>query len=202
MKTVGRTLFAHVLLWSMIMNKCLIMIMAASHNNIQHHYLHYRAAFVARPHSGVAHRSKSSAVRRIRPEVASSENERSRNRGIRNTMISRMSSGQSDPALEFVHGPTNVTVVLLGCLHGSSSSALDVERVMMRPADSEFESGSMPHQNQNYPHPHPQYNNNTTDVLVLELCAARFADLQRYMTSRTAARMSSTTTTDTATRRS
>eukprot|EP00978_Attheya_sp_CCMP212_P007677 scaffold17821_cov35-Attheya_sp.AAC.1 len=199
MKTVGRTLFAHVLLWSMIMNKCL-MIMAASHNNIQHHC---RAAFVARSHSGVAHcssKSKNSAGRLV---FHGTEKERSRNRGIRNTMISRMSLGQSDPALEFVHGPTNVTVILLGCLHGSSSSALDVERVMMRPADSEFESGSMPHQNQNHPHPHPQpQHNNTTDVLVLELCAARFADLQRYMTSRTAARISSTTTTDTATRRS
>eukprot|EP00978_Attheya_sp_CCMP212_P025084 scaffold80013_cov75-Attheya_sp.AAC.1 len=59
------------------------------------------------------------------------------------------------------------------------------------------------HQNQNL-HPHPQHNMNTnTDVLVLELCcAARFADLQQYMTSWTSARMSSTKITDTATRKS
>lgn len=58
------------------------------------------------------------------------------------------------PFLEIHHPETNATVVLVGCLHGSSSSAKDVEQVL---------------------------NAEPTDVVVLELCPTRFKDLMKYM---------------------
>ena len=54
--------------------------------------------------------------------------------------------------VELIDPDTKVNVVLLGCLHGSSSSSDDVQRII---------------------------NAEPTDAVVLELCATRFADLRR-----------------------
>jgi hypothetical protein len=57
-------------------------------------------------------------------------------------------------AVELLDSSTGVQIVLLGCFHGSRSSAMDVERALIA-------------------HSSP------CDVIVLELCAQRFADLRR-----------------------
>jgi hypothetical protein len=56
--------------------------------------------------------------------------------------------------LEIIDPRTNATVVLVGCLHGASSSAKDVEIVL---------------------------NEKPTDVVVLELCPTRYKDLMKYV---------------------
>jgi len=56
-------------------------------------------------------------------------------------------------AVELIDPETGCHVVLLGCFHGSQSSAVDVERYLST--------------------------SSLTDVVVLELCASRFADLRR-----------------------
>jgi hypothetical protein len=60
-------------------------------------------------------------------------------------------------SVELTDHETGCSVVLLGCFHGSRSSAADVKDALL------FSST----------------NNETTDVVVLELCAKRFADLRR-----------------------
>jgi len=60
------------------------------------------------------------------------------------------------PYLEIHHSPTNTQIILLGCLHGSTSSAKDVEHLLY-------------------------YSQPQTDVVVLELCPARYKDLIKYM---------------------
>mmetsp|Transcript_7986 Transcript_7986/g.10148 ORF Transcript_7986/g.10148 Transcript_7986/m.10148 type:complete len:504 (-) Transcript_7986:102-1613(-) len=58
--------------------------------------------------------------------------------------------------LEFIDPKTNATIVLVGCLHGSSSSAKDVQSMLCGDKSS------------------------YTDAVVLELCPPRFKDLQKY----------------------
>ena len=60
-------------------------------------------------------------------------------------------------SLELIEPETGCEVVLLGCFHGSKSSALDVTTCMNASGDT------------------------TTQVVVLELCASRFADMRRDM---------------------
>ena len=55
---------------------------------------------------------------------------------------------------------TGVAVTLLGCFHGSKSSAMDVSTCMMTASDSDDDE---------------------TQVIVLELCASRFDDMRRDM---------------------
>lgn len=59
-----------------------------------------------------------------------------------------------DAYLEFQHCPTNVTVTLVGCLHGSVSSANDVSQALCR---------------------------QNTDAVVLELCPSRYGTIQRRL---------------------
>lgn len=57
------------------------------------------------------------------------------------------------PFIELQHPETNATIVLVGCLHGASSSANDVNTIL---------------------------NEKHTDVVVLELCPTRYKDLMKY----------------------
>lgn len=59
-------------------------------------------------------------------------------------------------AVELIEPQTNATVVLLGCFHGSQSSAVDVQKCITE----------------------------DTDIVVLELCASRFDDLRRKQGSK------------------
>lgn len=61
------------------------------------------------------------------------------------------------PYVEFKDPKTGCTVVLIGCLHGSTSSANDVNCIL---------------------------NQKQTDSVVLELCAPRFRDIRKAMDSR------------------
>lgn len=71
------------------------------------------------------------------------------------TKIPRSSSiGKS--TVTFIDPPTNVEIVLLGCFHGSQSSARDVEELLL-----------------------PE--NGPTNAVILELCASRFSDMRKYM---------------------
>ncbi len=63
----------------------------------------------------------------------------------------------SKPYIELTHKSTNTTIVLIGCLHGSSSSSNDVETIL---------------------------NAEPTDVVVLELCPTRYKDLIKYNLSK------------------
>ena len=58
------------------------------------------------------------------------------------------------PYVDFIDPETGCKVVLIGCLHGSSSSAEDVTNIL---------------------------NQEDTDSVVLELCASRFADIRKTM---------------------
>ncbi len=68
--------------------------------------------------------------------------------------LAKNQNDETKPYLELIHKDTNTTIVLIGCLHGSTSSSNDVERIL---------------------------NQQPTDVVVLELCPTRFKDLKRYM---------------------
>ena len=63
----------------------------------------------------------------------------------------------SKPYLELIHPQTNVTIDIVGCLHGASSSAKVVETIL---------------------------NKKQTDVVVLELCPTRYKDLMKFMQAR------------------
>lgn len=64
-------------------------------------------------------------------------------------------------AISIIDPGTSCEVVLVGCFHGSQSSAADVQEALS--------------------------SSKKTDVVVLELCASRFADLRRQMESTSAA---------------
>lgn len=70
-------------------------------------------------------------------------------------------------AVELLDYSTGVQIVLLGCFHGSRSSAMDVERaiVLSESTTDGFIADSS--------------SNSCCEVIVLELCAQRFADLRR-----------------------
>lgn len=70
---------------------------------------------------------------------------------------SSSSSSSSKPFITFNHPVTNTEVTLLGCLHGSTSSAKDVSDIL--------------HQK-------------STDVVVLELCPTRYKDLMKEVVRR------------------
>lgn len=76
---------------------------------------------------------------------------------IRSTRSERESDSVklSRPYLELIHPQTNTTIILLGCLHGASSSANDVSNIL---------------------------NASPTDVIVLELCPTRYKDIVKLMT--------------------
>jgi len=76
------------------------------------------------------------------------------------TLALKASVGSS---IQLIEPETGCEVVLLGCFHGSQSSAADVETCLEE----------------------------KTDVIVLELCASRFADLRRDFLSSTTATVSS-----------
>jgi pheromone shutdown protein TraB len=67
------------------------------------------------------------------------------------------------PAVEFIDPLTGCEVVLLGCFHGTESSSQDVRQAVT----------------------------SDTDVVVLELCAARFADMRRGIEEEAAAKNNS-----------
>jgi hypothetical protein len=78
---------------------------------------------------------------------------------------SRFSSAVPGSVVELTDPETGCQVLLLGCFHGSNSSASDVQQII----------------------------DVHTDVVVLELCASRFADLRRdYLVAQAQAQASST----------
>ncbi len=80
----------------------------------------------------------------------------------RNFLNDHGKSKSSKPYLELIHPQTNTTIILLGCLHGASSSANDVSNVL---------------------------NASPTDVIVLELCPTRYKDLVKLMTVKEKSRL-------------
>jgi hypothetical protein len=66
----------------------------------------------------------------------------------------RSSISANESCIKLIDPATGCEVVLVGCFHGTVSSAKDVESLMTE---------------------------ETTDVVALELCATRFADMQRYL---------------------
>ena len=75
--------------------------------------------------------------------------------------VSSVSSYPSGCTVEFVDPETNCEVILLGCFHGSQSSATDVIKCLSQPDQHGDSSGP------------------SNTVVALELCATRFADLRR-----------------------
>jgi len=71
--------------------------------------------------------------------------------------------------LELEDPKTKCQIILLGCLHGSSSSATDVEHLLSEDTMSSAANGNN------------QITTAKADVVILELCASRFADLKREM---------------------
>lgn len=65
-------------------------------------------------------------------------------------------------SLEVIEPETGVAVTLLGCFHGSKSSAMDVSTCMMTAGNNDSDDDE-------------------TQVVVLELCASRFDDMRRDM---------------------
>lgn len=72
-------------------------------------------------------------------------------------------------SLQVIEPETGCEVVLVGCFHGSKSSAMDVSTCMTPPSAENNNDDN----NKN--------NSATTQVVVLELCASRFADMRRDM---------------------
>ena len=79
----------------------------------------------------------------------------------RRAVSASSSSSSSSSSVEVTDPATGCPVVLLGCFHGSQSSAQDVQQALLW-------------------HNNDSNNSNTTNtVVVLELCAGRFAGLRR-----------------------
>lgn len=72
----------------------------------------------------------------------------------------------SGSSLELIEPETGCQVVLVGCFHGSKSSAMDVSTSLLLAPDNDNNS---------------ENETTTTHVVVLELCASRFADMRRDM---------------------
>jgi pheromone shutdown protein TraB len=67
------------------------------------------------------------------------------------------STNSNNAVLEFIHPETGCEIVLVGVIHGSTVSANDVQAAIQSSSS----------------------NSNPTDVVVLELCSCRFADMKR-----------------------
>jgi len=78
---------------------------------------------------------------------------------------SRNKSRYGSNCIRLVDEETNCEVVLVGCFHGSPSSAADVEREIL--GGENFSTKTT-----------------ATDVVALELCATRFTNLQKHMRQR------------------
>mmetsp|Transcript_30605 Transcript_30605/g.29515 ORF Transcript_30605/g.29515 Transcript_30605/m.29515 type:complete len:435 (-) Transcript_30605:100-1404(-) len=87
----------------------------------------------------------------------------------------------NEAILQFIYPQTNTTVILIGCLHGSSSSADDVQRILL-----DYDNDN--NLNKDITLERDDGDNNsktkTTTVIVLELCTSRFANIRRELESR------------------
>ena len=81
--------------------------------------------------------------------------------------IEKIQSNEDKAIVEFVYSPTNTTVTVIGCLHGASSSSMDVQRILQQNKEQQ------------------------STMIVLELCASRFANIRRELSSSSSSTSSS-----------
>ena len=89
--------------------------------------------------------------------------------------------GSQQSYLEFIYPQTNTSVILIGCLHGSSSSAKDVDQILRNSCTVKKQKNDDLLDQDTYTTKNAKTH---TNVVVLELCASRYADMQRELTLR------------------